>query len=84
MTITTYTDFRQKLKAYLDGVLKSSSPLFITRPKGGNVVVMSQADYESIMETFHLIKSPKNAARLQSALNQYAEGKGKTYNLIEE
>lgn len=84
MVITTYTDFRQKLKAHLDAVLKSSSPLFITRPRGENIVVMSQTDYESIMETFHLIKSPKNAARLQSALNQYTEGEGKTHNLIEE
>jgi antitoxin YefM len=82
--ITTYSDFRLKLKAYLDEVFKSKSPLFITRTKGENVVVMSQSDYDSIMETFYLLKSPKNATRLLHALDDYHKGKGKEQTLIEE
>ncbi|TCK85074.1 type II toxin-antitoxin system Phd/YefM family antitoxin [Albibacterium bauzanense] len=62
---TTYSDFRQKLKKYLDEVFKSNSPLFVTRAKGENVVSLSESDYESIMETFYLLKSPKNSERLQ-------------------
>ena len=64
MVITSYSDFRQKLKDYLDKVIKNHSPLFITRAKGESLVVLSQSDYESIMETFYLVKSPKNAQRL--------------------
>lgn len=82
--ITTYSDFRQKLKAYLDEVFTSKSPLFVTRTKGENIVVLSESDYESIMETFHLIKSPKNAERLQRAVEQYEQGKGTIKELIEE
>lgn len=82
--ITTYSDFRQKLKTYLDDVFKSNSPLFVTRTKGENIVVLSESDYESIMETFYLLKSPKNAERLQRAVVQYEEGKGKARELIEE
>jgi antitoxin YefM len=82
--ITTYSDFRLKLKAYLDEVFKSKSPLFITRTKGENVVVMSQSDYDSIMETFYLLKSPRNAARLLNALEDYNKGKGKEQKLVEE
>ncbi|MHA4844259.1 type II toxin-antitoxin system Phd/YefM family antitoxin [Flavitalea antarctica] len=82
--ITTYSDFRQKLKTYLDEVFNSRSPLFVTRTKGENIVVLSESDYQSIMETFHLLKSPKNAERIQRALNQYEKGKGRERKLIEK
>lgn len=82
--IATYSDFRQKLKAYLDEVFRSNSPLFVTRTKGENIVVLSESDYESIMETFYLLKSPKNAERLQRAIDQYEQGKGEARELREE
>lgn len=82
--ITTYSDFRQKLKGYLDEVFNSRTPLYVTRTKGENIVVLSEADYESIIETFYLLKSPKNAERLQRAIDQYQKGKGKERKLIEE
>ena len=82
--ITTYSDFRQKLKHYLDKVFDSHSPLFVTRTKGENIVVLSQSDYDSIMETFYLLKSPGNAERLQRAINQHQKGQGQEKKLIEE
>jgi antitoxin YefM len=82
--IATYSDFRLKLKSYLDNVFKSKSPLFVTRTKGENVVVLSQSDYDSIMETFYLVKSPENAKRLLSAVEEYKNGLGKEQQLTEE
>lgn len=82
--IATYSDFRQKLKGYLDEVFNKNTPLTVTRTKGENIVVLSEADYESIMETFYLLKSPKNAERLLRAVNQYNKGKGKERKLIEK
>jgi antitoxin YefM len=81
--IATYSDFRQKLKGYLDRVFESHTPLHITRTKGENIVVLSESDYESLMETFYLLKSPKNAERLLRAVKQYESGKGKEQKLIE-
>ncbi|WP_254070852.1 type II toxin-antitoxin system Phd/YefM family antitoxin [Pedobacter sp. L105] len=84
MEITTYTAFRQHLKSFLDKVLSSHSPLFVTRANGEDVVVISKADYESMMETFYLLKSPANASRLSEALQEYEKGKGEERGLIEE
>jgi len=84
MEITTYTAFRQHLKSFLDKVLLSRSPLFVTRTNGEDVVVMSKAEYDSMQETFYLLKSPKNAARLLEALSDYEKGKGIEKKLIEE
>jgi antitoxin YefM len=82
--IANYSDFRQKLKGYLDEVSNTHTPLHVTRSKGENIVVLSEADYESAMETFYLLKSPKNAERLQRSIKQYKQGKGKVKKLIEE
>ena len=82
--ITTYTDFRQQLKSYLDKVRSSHSPLFVTSANGEDVVVLSKSDYESMEETFYLLKSPKNAARLLQGIQDYEKGSGTERSLIEE
>jgi antitoxin YefM len=82
--ITTYTNFRQQLKTYLDKVRNSHSPLFVTSANGEDVVVLSKSDYESMEETFYLLKSPKNAVRLLQGIDDYEKGLGKERSLIEE
>ncbi len=72
------------MKRYLDAVFASNTPLFVTRSKGDDVVVMSMADYEGMQETLHLLSSPNNAARINSALEAYNNGKGVERELIED
>lgn len=84
MDITTYTSFRQNLKSFLDKVFKNHSPLFVTRTNGEDVVVLSKTDYESMQETFHLLKSPNNATRLLKGIEEYEKGLGQERKLIEE
>lgn len=82
MEITTYSSFRQNLKAFIDGVVNSHSPLFVTR-KNDEVVVLAKSDYDSMQETLYLLSNPKNAARIANALQEYEQGKGETKDLIE-
>lgn len=84
MQVTTYTNFRQQLKSYLDKVRNNHTPLFVTSANGEDVVVLSKSDYESMEETFYLLKSPKNALRLLQGIENYEKGSGKERNLIEE
>ena len=83
MTATTITDFREKLKEYLDRVTDNQEALIISRPKKNNVVVVSQEEYESLRETAYLLSSPKNAARLHEALQQLESGKAVAKNLAD-
>ena len=84
MQITTYSAFRQQLKSYLDKVRDSHSPLYVTSTNGEDVVVLSKSDYESMEETFYLLKSPANALRLLNGIEEYKKGLGTERNLIEE
>ena len=84
MEITTYTSFRKQLKSYLDKVKVSHTPLFVTRANGDDVVVLSKSDYESMEETFYLLKNPNNATRLLKGIEEHEKGLGKERSLIEE
>jgi antitoxin YefM len=59
-------------------------PLFVTSANGEDVVVLSKSDYESMQETFYLLQSPKNAARLLKGIEDYEKGLGSERSLIEE
>jgi antitoxin YefM len=77
LTETTYTHLRQSLAATLDRVADDRE-IVIIRRKGERTVAMVPADeLAGLMETAHLLRSPKNARRLLTALRRAVEGKGK-------
>jgi antitoxin YefM len=82
MEVTTLSDFRQNMKAYFEKIFAMHKPLYIKRPQGNDMVVLSKTDYESLQETVYLLKSPKNAERLLKAVEADQEGKGKSRELI--
>lgn len=83
MEITTYSNFRQNLKSFLDLVLSTRAPLFVSRSKGEDVVVISKSDYESIQETLYLLGSAKNAERLAKGIEEFHQGKGVKRKLLD-
>jgi antitoxin YefM len=58
--------------------------MLITRSKGKDVVILSKSDFDSMEETFYLLKSPKNAERLLESIKQLEAGKATERALIEE
>jgi antitoxin YefM len=83
MEVTNLTDFRQNMRAYFEKVFNMSKPLFIKRSKGRDMVLLSKSEYDSMQETFHLLKSPKNAERLLRAIEADQAGQGKARELID-
>ncbi len=83
MEVTTYSNFRQNLRSFLEKVITSRAPLFVTRKGGEEVVVLSKSDYEGIQETLHLLSSPKNAQRLKEAIEEYETGGGQVRKLMD-
>jgi len=83
MEITTYSNFRQNLKYFMDKVFEMRAPLFVTRSNGEDVVVLSKNDYEGIQETLHLLSSPKNAQRLKDSIKEYELGGGEVHELLD-
>ena len=76
MTAISYTAARENLAATMDRVCEDHAPIIITRNREQAVVMMSLADFEALEETACLLKSPKNAKRLTSAIAQLDARKG--------
>jgi len=74
MTHVTYTGFRSNLARYMDKVCDSRDALTVTRQNARSVVVMAESEYESIMETIHLLRSPANAAALLRSIKEADSG----------
>ena len=74
MEIASFSEFRQHMKSFLDAVIKTHKPLFITRKHGEELVVISKEDYTSLEETLYLLSSPKNAQRLKDSIAQFEKG----------
>lgn len=78
---TTYTNLRQSLASVLDRVVKDHEVVIVTR-KGQKRVAMVPADeLAGLMETAHLLRSPRNTQRLLSALRRAAGRKRKPESL---
>lgn len=75
MSHVSFTELRQNMADYFDRVAANREPLVVTRTGGkGNVVVMSEAEFEGWRETVHLLSSPKNAERLIASVRQAKAG----------
>ena len=75
MAHISYSQLRNNLASYMDKVCDYRTPLFITCQNARSVVLMSEDDYEGLMETVHLLRSPANAARLLRSINEANQGK---------
>jgi len=74
MLAANFTEFRTELKNYLDKVEDNNETLIIKRKTGKGTVVISLDEYNSIMETVHLLSSKANADRLHESIQQMKAG----------
>jgi antitoxin YefM len=74
MITTTYTNMRTNLAQYLDRVVDDRETIVIQRRGHEDVVMISADELNSLLETAHLLRSPKNAERLLAALERARSG----------
>jgi len=67
---TTYTQARANLASLCDDVAKTREAVIIHRRGARDVALVAADELESLMETAHLLRSPKNAKRLIAALER--------------
>ena len=71
---TTYTQARANLAALCDQVTSGREVVIIRRRGARDVALVAADELGSLLETAHLLRSPKNARRLLTALHR-AQGK---------
>jgi len=69
MTILNATEARSKLYSLIDETTSTHQPVVITG-KRGNAVLVSEDDWNAILETLHLLSVPGMRESIKEGLNQ--------------
>jgi antitoxin YefM len=75
-TETTYTALRENLASFLDSVVDDREVLLVRRRGARDVAIIPADELAGLIETAHLLRSPKNAERLMQALQEVERGGG--------
>lgn len=74
---TTYTKARANFAELCNQVAANREVIIINRRGAEDVALVAASELSSLLETAHLLRSPKNAERLLSALNRAKARKAK-------
>ncbi|HWB95569.1 MAG TPA: type II toxin-antitoxin system Phd/YefM family antitoxin [Bryobacteraceae bacterium] len=74
-TETTYTSLRENLASVLDQVVDQQETVIVRRKGAGDVALVPASELAGLIETAHLLRSPRNARRLLAALRRAERGK---------
>jgi antitoxin YefM len=74
---TTYSQARANLAKLCDKVAGNREIVIINRRNAEDVAIIAAGELSGIIETAHLLRSPRNARRLLAALNRALEKKMK-------
>ena len=83
MEILNFTQVRQNLQDVLDRVTDDADCTVVVRRDGDDAVIMSKSQYDSIMETLYLLRSPANAKHLMEAISRDKADEGESHELID-
>jgi len=74
---TTYSKLREDLSSFLDRVSDDREVIVVKRRNGKDVALIDASELSGLLETAHLLRSPRNAERIFSALRRSAKREGK-------
>jgi len=72
---TTYSQLRANLASVLKKVVDDQEVVIVRRRDAEDVALVPAAELAGLMETAHLLRSPKNARLLLAALRRAKRGK---------
>ncbi len=81
MTETAYRALRRSLASVLDRVVNDREIVIIRREGRKNVALVPADELAGLMETVYLLRSPKNARRLLTALDRATARTGRPESL---
>jgi antitoxin YefM len=84
MIAATFSSVRQRFKDFCDRATKDYETIIITRERGDNVVMLSEAEYNNLMENLYVRSNRASYDELMRSIDQLKKGKGKTRELLDE
>jgi antitoxin YefM len=82
MPTISYTEARDRLASVWDQAVSTREPVTIDRRGHESVVLVPASEWEGLLETAHLLRSPANSRRLLAALNRLDQGEGQELSMV--
>jgi antitoxin YefM len=77
----TYSEVRAKLASFMNLTISENEIIVIKRRGKEPVALIAESELRGLEETAHLLRSPRNAQRLQQALQKARSGAGEPLSI---
>jgi len=84
MIAKNYSTVRRHFKEYCDKAINDFETIIITRERGDNVVMLSEAEYNNLLENLYVRSNPKYYNELLESIDQLKKGNGQKRELVDE
>lgn len=84
MIATNYSTVRQNLKKYCDKAVNDIETIVITRKNDENVVLLSESEYNNLLENLYIRSNPDYYKKLLRSIEQLKNGEATIRELIED
>ena len=83
MIATNYSNIRNNFKKYCDKATRDYETIIVTRKNDENVVLMSEEEYNNLMENLYIMSNKDYYNELLKRKDEVEKGKGEKHDLIE-
>ena len=84
MIAINYSTARRYLREYCDKTVTDFETIIITRERGENVVLMSEYEFNNMLENLYVRSNSKDYIELLQSIEQLKKGGGMTRELLED
>ena len=84
MIAISSSQVRSHFKEVCDQVIEDVESIIVTRSRGENVVMMSEAEYNNMMENFRIFSNPERYQKIKNGFDRYEQGKFSERELIDD
>ena len=84
MLAVNYSTLRENLKKYCDATNQDMETIIVTRKSGGNVVLISESEYNNLLENLYIRSNPEYYNKLLLSIEELKSGKTVHAELADE
>lgn len=75
MLAVNYSTLRENLKKYCDAAIQDLETIIVTRKSGGNLVLISESEYNNLLENLYVRTNPEYYNKLLKSIEELKAGK---------
>ena len=84
MIAVNYSNARDNFKKYCDAAVQDFETIIVTRKNDENVIIMSEAEYNNLVENLYVRSNKEDYRRLIESIDQLKRGKGSVRALVDD